>query len=88
MVRREPFGAHSSAALGDYHAAVNNRQQSAEFALDALADNGGDVPTRLPGSGSVLVDAIPSTACVIPADARDVLRPRGEGCDIGAVEAR
>jgi hypothetical protein len=40
------------------------------------------------GAGSVLVDAIPIAACLIPADARGVVRPQGAGCDVGAVEAR
>ncbi|HEY6561921.1 MAG TPA: choice-of-anchor Q domain-containing protein [Polyangiaceae bacterium] len=67
---------------------ANNRQESGNFALDALADNGGTVPTRMLGVGSVLVDAIPIAACIVPADARGVVRPQGAGCDVGAVEAR
>jgi hypothetical protein len=55
-------------------------------ALGPLADNGGPVPTRLPGAGSVLVDALPPAACAVATDARGVSRPQGAGCDIGAVE--
>lgn len=55
-------------------------------ALGPLAAGGGPVPTRPPGAGSVLIDAIPAAACAVAADARGVRRPQGAGCDIGAVE--
>ncbi|HEY6562721.1 MAG TPA: choice-of-anchor Q domain-containing protein [Polyangiaceae bacterium] len=63
-----------------------NEQTSAAFLLGALADNGGPVPTVLPGAGSVLIDRIPLERCTQPLDARGVERPQGEACDIGAVE--
>lgn len=63
-----------------------DREGAAAFALGALANNGGPVQTMLPGPGSVLVVCIPARACTLPSDARDVARPQGSGCDIGAVE--
>jgi hypothetical protein len=48
------------------------------------ADNGGPVPTQLPGSGSVLVDAVPDSQLTV--DAPGVARPQGPASDIGAVE--
>jgi hypothetical protein len=67
-------------------AGTGDHQGPAEFALGPVADNGGPVPTSLPGPSSVLVDAIPSGACSVPTDARGVSRPQGPGCDVGAVE--
>jgi hypothetical protein len=58
---------------------------AAGVTLGPLADNGGPVPTRLPGPGDLL-DVMPPAACGAPADARGVTRPQGPGCDIGAVE--
>ncbi|HEY6556952.1 MAG TPA: choice-of-anchor Q domain-containing protein [Polyangiaceae bacterium] len=62
-------------------------QKTSEFLqLGALSDNGGLVPTRAPGTASALVDAIRRSACATSEDARGVVRPQGNGCDIGAVE--
>jgi hypothetical protein len=66
--------------------ARTNQQIDAEFLLMALAENGGPVPTRLPATGSVLIDHVPLSACPIRADARGVSRPQAAACDIGAVE--
>jgi predicted outer membrane repeat protein len=60
--------------------------------LGPLADNGGLTQTRLPQTGSPLIDAIPTASCQadgasgITTDQRGVGRPQGPGCDIGAVE--
>jgi hypothetical protein len=62
--------------------------------LGALAANGGFTPTRLPGAGSALIDAIPAGACdpTFTTDQRAIARPQDgdgdgvTGCDIGAVE--
>lgn len=60
--------------------------------LGAPADNGGPTPTRLPGAGSPLLDAIPAAACQAgdaadtPTDQRGITRPQNTSCDIGAVE--
>jgi CSLREA domain-containing protein len=54
--------------------------------LSALAPHGGPTRTQLPLPGSPLIDAGVRSGC--PAtDQRGVARPRGRGCDIGAVEA-
>lgn len=52
---------------------------------DALADNGGDTLTLLPGDLSEAVDYF-FGVCDQPADQRGVPRPQRNGCDIGAVE--
>jgi hypothetical protein len=60
--------------------------------LGALAANGGPTETLLPATTSPLVDAIPVAACSagpatgISTDQRGVVRPQGDGCDIGSVE--
>lgn len=62
--------------------------------LVAVGDNGGPTPTRLPGAGSPLIDAIPAAACdaSVTIDQRGIARPQDgdgngvTGCDIGAVE--
>jgi predicted outer membrane repeat protein len=72
--------------------ASTDKQNAGDPGLGALADNGGPTQTRLPQSGSPLIDAIPSDSCQadgasgISADQRGVSRPQGAGCDIGAVE--
>ncbi len=53
--------------------------------LGTLGNNGGAVPSLLPGSGSAAIDA---GTCVLADDIRGVARPQGVGCDIGAVELR
>jgi len=68
-------------------AGEGDRQGSPLFTLQPLGDYGGTVRTRPPSFGSVLVDAIPASACALSQDARGVLRPQGRGCDIGAVES-
>lgn len=67
-------------------AGTGDQLGTANFALGPVADNGGPVPTMLPGPGSVLIDAIPAAECTIATDARGITRPQGTGCDIGAVE--
>ncbi len=55
--------------------------------LAPLADNGGDTQTHaLISFYSPAVDAIPAASCILSTDQRDVPRPLGEGCDIGAYE--
>jgi len=65
--------------------------------LGALGGNGGPTATRLPQSGSPLIDAIPNAACQTPpvavgitTDQRGFARPEAAGgaCDIGAVEVQ
>ena len=59
--------------------------------LGPLADNGGGMPTHLPGAAGGAVDAGDAGVCdaLDPAvDQRGVVRPQLSGCDIGAVELR
>jgi hypothetical protein len=74
-------------------AGAGDRQSAGNPGLGALADNGGPTQTRLPQTGSPLIDTIPLASCRadgaagITTDQRGVARPQGIGCDIGAVEA-
>ncbi len=53
--------------------------------LGPLQDNGGGLPTLLPGELGSAVDNGDANSC--PAlDQRGIARPQGAGCDIGAVE--
>lgn len=53
--------------------------------LGPLQDNGGGLPTLLPGELGSAIDNGDANAC--PAlDQRGIARPQGAGCDIGAVE--
>jgi pectate lyase-like protein len=69
-------------------------QNGGDPGLGALADNGGATQTRLPLSGSPLIDAIPVGSCQadgatgITTDQRGLPRPALNGCDIGAVEVQ
>lgn len=57
--------------------------------LGPLADNGGATQTLLPAAASPLVDAVACDAIAgfdNATDQRDVARPQGAACDIGAVE--
>ena len=60
--------------------------------LGALAANGGLAPTRLPATGSPLIDQIPVAECggggSIKDDERGIIRPQGPACDVGAVEVQ
>jgi hypothetical protein len=82
-------GPSSYDVLGDATCTLTGpgvRTTAAGAALGPVADNGGPVPTQLPGPGSTLVDAVPVAACPVSADARGVPRPQGPACDVGAVE--
>ena len=57
------------------------------FLSSGLQDNGGNTDTLALEAGSPAVDAIPSGAPGCTAtDQRDIKRPQGTGCDIGAYE--
>ena len=74
--------------------AGTDKQSAGSPKLGALAANGGTTQTRLPQSGSPLIDAIPVGSCQadgaagITTDQRGLARPAQSGCDIGAVEAQ
>jgi hypothetical protein len=60
---------------------------SPDFSPNALSNNGGNTDTLAPAATSRAVDAIPTSfEFCNGADQRDVARPQGSGCDIGAVE--
>jgi predicted outer membrane repeat protein len=73
-------------------AAATDKQNAGDPKLGALASNGGSTLTRLPQSGSPLIDAIPFGSCQagITIDQRAFARPSppGGSCDIGAVEVQ
>jgi hypothetical protein len=63
--------------------------------LGALGANGGPTETRLPLTGSPLIDGIPTADCgdgdglagfEVTTDQRGISRPQLSGCDIGSVE--
>lgn len=54
--------------------------------IGPLADNGGPTLTSKPGKWSPLVNVIPVADCSQAVDQRDVARPVGARCDVGAVE--
>ena len=72
-------------ALG---AASDRILSTGEMNLGELRTSAGLTPTHVPGSESLLVDAIPSDLCDgdIVEDQRGSLRGGGTPCDIGAVE--
>jgi len=68
-----------------------NDRQGVAVVLGPLAANGGPTLTHLLGAGSAMVDAIPFGTVGVcdastPVDQRNVARPAGAGCDVGAVE--
>jgi len=74
-----------------------DKQSGGDPGLGALASNAGPTQTRLPQSGSPLIDAILNAACQTPplatgitTDQRGLARPEQSGgkCDIGAVEVQ
>lgn len=75
-------------SCGFTNAGSGDRQNAGDPMLGALADNGGPTPTRLPASGSALVNAIPTASCDVTLDQRGSDRPDASSpnCDIGAVE--
>ena len=55
--------------------------------LGVLKDNGGDTPTMALGGGSPAVDAGNNATCAAT-DQRNVSRPQGANCDMGAFEVQ
>lgn len=54
--------------------------------LGPITPLGEVLPTRPLLEDSPAIDAIPLSSCLLAQDARDISRPQGEGCDIGAYE--
>ena len=71
---------------------AGDQQNAGDPKLAAIANAGGPTPTRVPQTGSGLIDAIPVGSCQadgaagVTTDQRGAPRPQGAGCDIGAVE--
>jgi predicted outer membrane repeat protein len=92
MTTSNGFNFSDDTSCGFTNTAQGDRENAGDPGLAALASNGGPTQTRLPVSGSPLIDAIPAPSCQadgaggITADQRGVIRPQGAGCDIGAVE--
>jgi hypothetical protein len=57
-----------------------------DLALGPLQDNGGPTETHALLPGSVAIDRIPEAMCEVNTDQRDVGRPQGGACDVGAFE--
>jgi hypothetical protein len=53
--------------------------------MEPLANNGGNTLTHALLKGSPAIDNGDNTAC-LPTDQRGVIRPQGNGCDIGSFE--
>ncbi len=83
-----------TAALTPATSGVNfvNTPITANPLLAALADNGGPTRTMLPQTGSPALDAADDSVCfgslTGSIDQRNVPRPQGAHCDIGAVEVQ
>ena len=80
------------ASCGFTATAQGDRQNASDPMLGALGNNGGPTATRLPATGSPLINAVPTASCQaggasgITTDQRGVTRPQLGGCDIGSVE--
>lgn len=85
-----PVSADHVVTQADCTAAGCTNVITADPLLDPLSDNGGFVPTMLPGSSGSAIDTGDDAICagehVGGVDARGVERPQGSGCDMGAVE--
>ena len=87
----QPFDSSTHDVEGDGDSCGTDEADVTDLGLGALANNGGPTATRLPGTGSPLVDAIPTDSCALSdppvlSDQRGTSRPQGSGCDVGAVE--
>ena len=54
--------------------------------LGPLQDNGGFVQTHAITTDSAAFDVIPESMCPLEEDEREVTRPQGDACDVGAFE--
>src|SRR5205085_531722 len=81
------FVVYSFSTTEDCAFGADSVKPFADFKLAPLGDNGGPTLTRMPQTGSVLIDYVSTVDCAVPDDQRLVTRPIGAGCDTGAVEA-
>lgn len=78
--------AASFSLSSDFTCGFGAGKDGVTLSMHPLANNGGFTQTQLPAPGSPVIDAGTGTGC--PAkDQRGVVRPQGQACDIGAVEA-
>ncbi len=72
-----------------YGKATSADLKSVSPGIGPLKYNGGPTETNALVPGSPAIDKIPSTACLatVATDQRDINRPQGSACDIGAFEA-
>jgi hypothetical protein len=56
--------------------------------LEPLDDNGGSTQTHALSPDSPMIDVLPPDDCVVDTDQQGVLRPSGEGCELGAFEVQ
>jgi hypothetical protein len=86
--------AYSSSVSSDYNLMENNDpadpcgtpNYTESPLLGTLQDNGGPVFIMRPATGSVVIDGGQPDTCLVPTDARDLPRPQGAACDLGAFE--
>jgi hypothetical protein len=78
-------GSGGSAAWNPSFGTDGGFNLDADPRLSVLAFNLGNTQTMLPGTGSPAIDAGNDATCP-DADQRDVTRPQGAHCDIGAAE--
>jgi hypothetical protein len=65
---------------------LNNPVAGAGLDPAGLQNNGGPTQTIALVTGSIAIDAVPSSDCTVITDQRGFSRPQGDGCDIGAYE--
>ena len=78
------YNLDSGASCG--FSALNNSLNNTDPLLGPLSDNGGETKTHALQAGSPAIDYIPTAACPLNVDQRNLSRPQGFHCDIGAVE--
>lgn len=80
-------GCGNSGTTGILCDTFSNGSAASDPLLGPLQGNGGPTHTHLPGTGSAAIDSADTDNC-LPTDQRGISRPRGTGCDIGAVEVQ
>jgi hypothetical protein len=79
-------GGHNLSSDASAAFTLTTSRENTDPMLGPLADNGGLTPTMALLPGSPAIDAGDDAICP-PTDQRDVARPQGRACDIGAFES-